>query len=275
LEILTAYFPGWGANMDGRPISLNRHAESGLIQIELPRLPLGNSELTISLGPTAIRTGSWLVANCVLLMTLILTAGRTRQHKGGFEEMILLSRGEVRLLVVPVMAFVVVTLGLSSLNLPFSLRPRPGYGLENSTTVNARTDAGLSVLALRLKGNEYSGGDRLNLTLYWQAQRFLTEDYQVKVYLVNNRDQSQWSATALRQPGYYPTQRWNTRQYVSDRYVLDLAPEMTAGNYQITLEVYPCKPTCAPENRLTFFSSAGQNLGTSLILPTLIAVRPR
>lgn len=272
LEVLTTYFPGWTAALDGRSLPLTRRPGSGLIQVELPTVPIGNSELTINLGPTAVRTGSWLVADCILLICLILTAGQIRQHKGGFEEIILLSRTETRLLAVPIMVFAVVTFALSTLALPFSLRARPGYGLENSTGVNARTDAGLSLLSFRLDRNEHSAGDEVNITLYWQAQRFLTEDYQVTVYLVNNRDNSRWSATPLRQPGYYPTQRWNTRQYVSDRYGLALPADITPGNYQITLEVYPCKPTCVPENRLTFFSSTGQNLGTSLILPTLVAI---
>src|SRR5262249_25112136 len=121
-------------------------------------------------------------------------------------------------------------------------------------------------------GNRYHAGDLINFTLYWQAQHNMTENYRIKLYLVNNRDGSVWDETAFRQPGDYPTRRWNTRQYVTDRYGLYLPSDMTAGNYEIRLEVSDCNPDCLTGNRLTFFDATGENQGFVLILPTLIAV---
>jgi hypothetical protein len=157
-------------------------------------------------------------------------------------------------------------------DLPLSLRVQPGFELQNSITIQNRTDSGLNLLAFRLNKNQYHAGDTFDLTLYWQAQRFMAENYKVGVQLVNNQDGSIGSATTLHYPGNYPTQRWKSGLYVSDDYQIALPQQMKPGNYQINIGVFRCDPDCIADNQVTFFNMNGQILGTDLTLPTLITV---
>ncbi len=59
----------------------------------------------------------------------------------------------------------------------------------------------------------------LQLTLYWHTLRFLTDNYQVRVSLLDLTTGQYRLPTDLRQPGDYPTARWLPRSYVSDPYI--------------------------------------------------------
>ena len=179
---------------------------------------------------------------------------------------------EARLLVVVLIACAITTLLFNVPQFPLSLRLRSGHALHNSTFIQNRTDSGLNLLAFRLENNQYRPGDFVDLTLYWQAQRFLSENYQTRVSMVNNRDGSIGDQTPLHYPGNYPTRRWKTGFYVTDGYHLHLPLEIVPGNYQINVQVYSCNPDCASSKEVTFFNINGQVLGTNLTLPTLITV---
>jgi len=266
LDILTTYFPGWTASINSRPVPLSQDPTTGLMRADIPIDLTGNAELLIAMDTTPIRTGAWLISGVCLLIAGIITWGRRRQ-KTPFVETKLLTTAEARLAALPIACFVIILLIFTQPQIPLSLRARPGYGLNGSSIIQNRTDAGLGMIGFRLDSNLHRAGDTINLTLYWQAQRFLTENYRVVVYLVNNRDGQIWSKTDFRHPGYYPTSRWNTRQYVTDRYMLELPQTISAGNYQITIEVYDLL-----NQPLTFFDATGQTLGGTLRLPTLVSI---
>jgi len=270
LDILTAYFPGWRAAVADRPVPLVRNPDTGLMYADIPALSSG--ELTIVLDSTPIRTAAWIISWNMLFIVLVITWGRFRRYHNTFDDLVLLSYKEVRLLAVVLLACATITLLFNLPQFPLSLRLRSGYALQNSTFIESRTDSGLSLLAFRLENNQYRAGDSVDLTLYWQAQRFLSENYQARLYLVNNQDGRIWSQTALHHPGNYPTSRWKTGFYVPDDYLLSLPRDIAPGNYQINVEVYNCNPDCASGNQVTFFNRNGQVLGTNLTLPTLITV---
>ncbi len=268
LHILTSYFSGWTASINSRPVPLSQDPATGLMVADVPINLTGNAELLIAMDTTPLRTGAWLVAGASLLITVIISWGRWGQ-KTIIAETKLLTVAEVRLAVVPVACFVVILLVFTQPQFPLSLRTRPGSGLNGSVIIQNRTDVGLGMTGFRLDSNQHHPGETVYLTLYWQAQRFLTENYRVQVNLINNRDGQIGAEVPLRHPGYYPTSRWNTRQYVTDRYMLELSPSITAGNYQIAVTVYN-----TANQPLTFFDATGQTLGTTLTLPTLVSINP-
>jgi 6-pyruvoyl-tetrahydropterin synthase related domain len=276
LKILTAYFPGWGATLAGQPIALHPDPDTGLIEIELPALGSGSNELVITLGGTDVRRGAWIITLAALSITVVITWGRYRRRSSPFEDQKLLNQPETRLIALPILSFLLVAVATSAVVFPFSPYVRPGISLDNSFITQTRTDAGLTLTGFQMRSNIYRPGDTVDLTLYWQAQRFLSENYQIRVALVNNQDASRWNEQPLRHPGYYPTRRWNTRQYVSDRYHLRLRENIVPGNYQIQITIDDCDAiaACPNSTELTFFGSGGQNIGTTFTLPTLITVRP-
>lgn len=269
IDILTSAFPGWTATIGNQPTTLGRNPRTGLLQVELPTLVSGSAELLITMGTTAERIGGWLIATAIGLMAIVISWGRARRSKMVIEDVRLLSLAEARLTAFPLACFMVIILVFGNPQFPLSLRVRSGSGLAGSNFVQNRTDVGLNLTAFRLDSNQHHPNDSVNLTLYWGTGRFLAQNYHVLVYLLNNSDETSWSAILHQNPGYYPTSRWNTQQYVTDRYTLSLPPNIIAGNYKIMIEV-----TDNQGGEVTFFDGTGQSLGTSLTLPTLINISP-
>ncbi len=275
LIYLTSFFPGWRATIGDQPVNLRPESGTGLIQIDLPEMNRGNSELLIVLGSTNVRLGSWLISAVALLIVVIWTWSKVRTlRKNPLEDFDLLKSEEARLIALPIGCFALVALVVLVPNPFFKINLSPSSGMNDSFKTGMRSNTGLTLSAFRLADNSYRSGDDFSITLFWQTQRFLSENYQVKLFLVNNSDGSTWNETELRNPGYYPTKRWNTSQYISDVYDLPLAQDVTSGNYQIHVQAYNCSISCDDSSRIEFFNPDGQPLGTDVILPTLITISP-
>lgn len=273
INFLTAYFPGWRAAVGDQRINIQPNSSTGLIQIEMPILNINNGELSITFGTTSVRYGSWLISGVALLIITILTWGKFRTSRKNFiDHLILLKQEEARLIALPICCFGIVAFLVLIPNPYINVSASPNVGLANSYSTQLRSSTGLTLNAFRLSHNVYTKDETLEITLFWQAQRFLPKNYLVKLFLVNNNDGSRWNETALRYPGFYPTRRWNTRQYVNDEYRLRLEKNIPSGNYQIHVEAFDCAETCTTDERLEFYNITGQALGEDLTLPTLITI---
>ncbi len=273
LSFLTAYFPGWRATVNGQRVNLQPNSDTGLIQVDLPLLTDRTSELLIALGSTNVRLGSWLVSGLTLLIVIVIAWGKFRTlRKNPLEDLDLLKQAEARLIALPVGCFGLVALLILIPNPFFRVTQQGSSDISNSFMTQMRSTTGLTLAAFQLPQNVYSAGDDFDITLFWQTQRFLTENYQVKIFLQNINDGSHWNETSLRNPGYYPTRRWNTTQYLSDKYEFSLDQHIPSGNYQIHVQAYNCSVNCNENMRLNFFNPNGQALRNDIILPTLIAI---
>jgi hypothetical protein len=81
-------------------------------------------------------------------------------------------------------------------------------------------------------------GQTLDLTLYWQARRGMSEDYTVFTHLV--AADGRMVAQQDNQPaeGRYPTSAWDAGEIVVDRYRLTVAPEAPGGEYHLEVGMY-------------------------------------
>jgi hypothetical protein len=81
-------------------------------------------------------------------------------------------------------------------------------------------------------------GQTLDLPLYWQARRPMTEDYTVFTHLV--AADGRIVAQQDNQPaeGRYPTSIWDTGEVVVDRYRLTIAPDAPGGEYHLEVGMY-------------------------------------
>jgi hypothetical protein len=270
-DILTAYFPGWQAEIDGEPVSLRRDERSGLMQVFLPATL--NGELWIGLGATAVRSASWVLFWGALGISLVLLWGRLRRALPLEDDLDYLAPVESRLLSVALFSFVAFILLFATPFSPRSIHARPGYALDNQLSVRSRTNAGLEALAMQIDSIRLQPGDRLNLTLYWRMIRRYQENYQVRLFLQPPNEERRWAETVYRYPGGYPTSRWITDRYVSDPYFLHLPPDLPAGDYQIAVEAIVCTPQCVTQNRLVFFDTSGNSLGKTLFLPVTVTIQ--
>ncbi len=269
LHVLTADFLGWSAAFNDISLPLQPD-DAGLISIQIPAPAQG--ELDVSLKSTPGRSAAWGLTWLALIVLIAMTVRRSRTASDAYEPLDLLDTGETRLFTVILVVFT-MTLALVALpNAPIAARAQPFSALDGSFTLDNRSDAGLEVLAYRLDSAAQHPGSTLKLTLYWHTLRFLTDNYQVRVSLLDLTTGQYRLPTDLRQPGDYPTARWLPRTYVSDPYAIPLPDDLPSGQYSPALEVFACSPNCESENRLTFFDRRGSTYGQVLVLPIVIHV---
>ncbi|RMG89507.1 MAG: hypothetical protein D6712_01525, partial [Chloroflexi bacterium] len=215
---------------------------------------------------------AWTVSLASLIGIITLGLLRQRKQTGEFADLPLLPRSESRILAIVMVAFISVITLFVIPNAPLSLRTTAGQKLLNAFPIRARTDSGLELIAFQLERSEYHANETVSFTLYWRALRFQPENYRVQVYLQDERG-IRWFQTTPRTPGYYPTRRWPTDHYISDPQHITISETAINGDYQIGLEVIHCEPDCAGGERLRFFGTDGQIIGTQLLLPQIITIR--
>jgi len=77
-----------------------------------------------------------------------------------------------------------------------------------------------------------------HLTLYWQAQQPLTDDYQVSLRL-RDEEGHYWGRLDRRPAAYlYPTTRWKVGELLFGRYELPVLPGTPPGEYQLEVILY-------------------------------------
>ncbi len=246
LQILTSYFPGWTATFHGDSLRVSPHPEGGLM-INLANPDRG--ELVIALGTTPPRLMGWIITLVSCALLLLITFWRYRQPQLQYIDIDQLSDDEARsgglLLIGLLFALAFLATGI--------FKAPSGYALNASVSVRAQTDTGLELLAYQM---DRTGDDALRLTLYWRTARFLPDNYQVRLSLLNTQTLAETLVAPARSPGGYPTRRWLTNLYVADRYEFDVPSE---GIDTLAVEVLT-----SAQAHLTFFASNGLTIGSQL-----------
>jgi hypothetical protein len=271
LEILTAYFPGWSAALNGQPVALIPQLQTGLIEILIPETR--NSELWVTLETTPIRTTAWIISWCALMTVFLIGWRKFRQSDRFFNELRLLSAEEARLTTVVIGCFIVVLVLFALPSSPVSLRSPAGHALRGSVFLRNLSDIGLQVVGYQLQREDYQLGEAVEVDIFWRTARALPENYRVRASLVPLYDpRLRISETDFYHPGGYPTRRWLPNRYVRDRVSFPLSLRLIPGDYQIALEIYRCSPECSQAAAANFFDDTGNVLGATLVLPTVITI---
>ncbi len=271
-DVLRAYFPGWRATLNGEPVRIGASA-AGLIQVEIPAAADG--ELIISLGPTPVRRAAWLISGLALLLVVSVTVRRLRRDQYLFyDELALVSPPDARLLMLVTVGFVGCVLLFARPESPYSLHARPGYALDDSTALHMRSGAGLEALAYHLDRTTYRRGQTLDFSIAWRLSRVLVQNYRVRVALYDLDQGLLWARQAPVTPGGYPTRRWTPNGYILDPYRIELPPVLRPGQYQIAVQVIDCAPLCPEEGGLGFYDERGEPVGSLLLLPPVIDIKP-
>jgi hypothetical protein len=137
--------------------------------------------------------------------------------------------------------------------------------IRNSLQVNLGGQ--VTLLGYDVSPEVVQPGQFLDLTLYWQARRPMTEDYTVFTHLI--AADGRIVAQQDNQPaeGRYPTSIWDTGEIVVDRYHLTIAPDAPGGEYHLEVGMY----LLATLERLKVAS--GDEKGQDRILLDLVFVR--
>ncbi len=114
----------------------------------------------------------------------------------------------------------------------------PAYRISNPL----RFDLGGQALLLGydLPSSVVRPGETMTLTLYWEAQAPISEDYRVFVHLVGPGPEGRTVAQVDKVPldGEWPTWAWEPGHPVRDEYRLDIPVDLPPGAYELRTGLY-------------------------------------
>lgn len=268
-----AHFPTWEVRLNGERITASIDEETHLVRINLSNFTQG--ALQIVLGTTAIRTVAWIIS----LFSIIISVGVMRWWWRDYNEAIfqddsdLLGNHSTRILFTIITSAIVLLWFYVNTETFNTWRPEPRLSFDGAITLPRETETGINLMGYQRLEQTYSPGNPMHITLFWEAERAITTNYQVQVSIREANTDTVWQQSDLRHPAYYPTSRWNTVGFATDRYILHLPPDIPAGFYTFDVQLFPCGETgCDLENPVMFDGPNGDSLGgrLSVIQPLII-----
>lgn len=281
LTLLTFYYAGWQARVDGEPVFIRPEPVTGFITFEVPA---GRHEVVVYFGSTAARNVGWLLSGLALLVALVvsgLVESRlaTIQNIPRFQTHMPLVRQVVLLTTV-------LLCGATSLIprfFPEAVTIRSSRGIvEPAQEVFPRALlGGIDLLAYDLDGRRIKSGDDVVITLYWRAARPDLPDYQANLMLVDEANQ-QIALIRHRHPALIPSSQWPTwpllDYYVRDAYYISPDTHLRPGIYRVEIQVGACSEVnlmpCDSLEPLFVTDGRGTSLGQRIVLPASIEVKP-
>jgi 4-amino-4-deoxy-L-arabinose transferase-like glycosyltransferase len=144
--------------------------------------------------------------------------------------------------------------------------PATGPSVESGAIVGgAASGERIQLVGYSLPPGPWRRCDIVPLTLFWQRQAPLGEDYQVFVHLLDEHGQLVTQSDSAPAGGSRPTSSWGEGEVIVDRHGVLLGDELAPGTYELRVGMY--LPTTG--ERLPVQDAAGKPLGDSLSLGTV------
>lgn len=262
LRLFQFAFPGWEARVDGEPAATEIGEPEGFLVVPLPA---GEHVVDVALAATPAQRAAWMISGLALLLSGGVAVWLRRRAPGPPP----VSGPLDHLPVGPVLAAIAVV------TLLYALLAAGGWLHVESTGYRA-IPAEHNLFAslggeVALIGYDAPAraepGQTVTVTLYWKAQKEITENYQVFVHLLWPDGTIAAQSDKLN-PGEFPTRRWPLDRYVRDQHRLSLPADMPPGDYPLTAGLW----LQAEGERLPVVGSDGEAPGDVVSLGTL-AVR--
>ena len=243
LRFNTFYYPGWRAFVDSQPVPIQPSYPEGLITFAMPA---GDHRVAVRFGDTPLRVAA-NVLSAVTALSLIGAAavvGLRRRRSGSAVDEPLATRGlsaaKAGMLGGLLLALLMAKEGLiDPYTTWFRKASPPGevLGVQHPAQVNLGDE--VLWLGHDVNSDEVVAGGDLEVTLYWQAQRRLKQDYSAFLHLDDIRpNYISWSLSEELSPADIPTSSWTPGFYVSDRHLLSVSPETPPGVYVLRAGLY-------------------------------------
>lgn len=268
MEVLTFYFPGWQAEIDGQPVPIYPSDPHGLITLEVPqgehivRVFLGNTQsVAIGRAVTAVSALA-LCAAAVLCLRLrtenyLPAAPLSPALRWG-----IVAGGAIQLALV---------LLLMRENLMWFASP-PGEAHPAQHKVLYDLGGEVQLLGYDLNGANFRPGERIDLILYWYAPEAVDYGYASFVHVSNG-------GPPLAQqdkinPAGRPTLAWTSNGYYYDPYSILLPDTIPPGEYQLLIGLYTCdlRPPglCGNGDRAQTTAQDGDLIGDAVPLAVIM-----
>ena len=264
LKMFRFYFPGWRAFIDGGEIDIEVTKPDGRM---LMRIPAGEHELIIELTDTPPRT----MARVITLISVVGWAGVIvvfSVSKRYVERPLVAQMESVTMRVA--LTAVLIGVGVKIIADEQGWFRHHSAGRVVTTAENpifARVEDEIELIAYDGKTSSVVAGDKIELVLYWRAEREPTRNYQVYVHLRDKAGEL-WGQSDKVNPASFPTTRWSTGKYVRDAHVVAVDPVTPKGEYQIFVGLWDHKTG----ERFLAFDDRDWLLGESVEIPITINV---
>lgn len=252
-------YPGWQAQLDGQPVFIQPEAESGLILIHIPA---GRHELVVHFGETPGRVFALLLTGLTVLgligagvvrrIRANTLAGTSKQGAivnnpgaGKHENASIISPAPplpcspaflaVILLIIP------AALWLKPLLRPmFTVNSPPDRALPAQYQTQIHFAQGIQLIGYDLDETVVSGGERVQMVLYWQTDAAPLEvNLQPFVHLDRLDTLTTVAGATNYTPGdattesVLPTFHWDNARYIRDEYDLTVPPDTPPLAYAV------------------------------------------
>lgn len=267
MEVLTFYFAGWQAEIDGVPAPIRPSDPHGLITFDVPA---GDHTVRLFLGQTPARTvGIAISIGAVLIAIAVVRLFRDEQSEMRFASIKSPSGNAYRAGVVTggvvslALLLILMREGVMWVNSP------PGQALVAQNPVAYNLDDVIHLIGYDLNSRDFRPGEQVELAVYWHAvQQPVTYGYASFVH-ISPGGPPLAQADKLN-PAGRPTKEWTSDGYIYDTYVIALPDSMPPGDYQLTVGLYTCDTLppgeCGNGDRLEVFDAEGQHLGDAVPL---------
>lgn len=237
LRLYRFAFPGWRVWIDGQPGAIVPSEPEGWITIPLEA---GRHLVELRFGSTPPRTLGWVLAGSALA-TLAGLAWRLRAtaeaplptRQSSWDPAVRRALAAVCALAA-LQWLVLRPLGaLRIVSPPYTAHPA-------AVPLRVSFDGRIALLGFDAPPpTAWRPGRDLVVTLYWQAERPLDQNYQVFVHLLRFDPQPVVAAQSDKlNPGDFPTKNWPLDRYVRDAHRLALPADLPPGRYLLTAGLY-------------------------------------
>jgi hypothetical protein len=237
LRVLTFYFPGWRAFVDGQPAPILLGDARGLMAVQAPP---GTHTIELRFADTWPRTLGWWISISAALagVGLALAPGRRAAPAPAPAERAfpLLGRRAAWAVAGVLAAGIVLRAGLDAGERWRAARDVPQ--VPGAQAHFARFEHNLALAAYDLPQTQARPGEAIPLTLYWQATGPVPLELSVFVHVYNAAGEL-WGQSDKPDPVYlFPTSRWPLGVPMRDDHSLQLAPETPPGSYRVALGLW-------------------------------------
>lgn len=264
LRLYLFYFPGWKAYVDEQEVPIKIADPEGFITMWVPA---GDHEVSLRFEDTPPRTLGWIVAGIgqvVFLFSIWRFPKIPAMQQASFH----MER--------TTLVGMAICLGCGVLLKGFVFDPTGWFhytspqGEVRAAQYQQKADFGgeIAILGFDLSSKRLKPGDTLNVSIYWNAERVMTETYQSFVHLVYPEGQI-WAQSDHLNPAGFPTNLWPTDRYIKDQHRLVLPPDLPAGEYAISVGIY----TLRNDQRLLVHWAESGSRTDNVILTRTITVR--
>jgi hypothetical protein len=233
LRVLTFYWPGWTASLDGQPVPIHATDPEGFIAVSIPS---GSHRLHLRLRDTPPRQLGWALSATTLLLLagLLWRASWPRAHSAPSPA--LPSRLAATLAALAIAA-VLVRVGADAV-LRWQAAHRVPFVPQAQTQHYAPFDNGLALVAYSFPQPQARPGEPVTLTLYWMVTQPMSRPASVFVHFYGPDGQLWGQADKPDPVEFYPTTRWALGRVTQDVEIAVLRADAPPGAYSVAVGLW-------------------------------------